>query len=136
MDALARLLDLADRLKEQGVDIHHLDLGGGLGVRYKDETPPLPAEYMQKMMENERLHQYQILIEPGRAIAANAAILVSKVWSPFALRVLMVSQWPLITIRVHGLASCWLMVIKCTKFDVVKLLKNYLLAKACYRRDL
>jgi len=79
MDALDRLLDLADRLKEQGVDIHHLDLGGGLGVRYKDETPPLPAEYMQKMMENERLHQYQILIEPGRAIAANAAILVSKV---------------------------------------------------------
>ena len=79
MDALDRLLDLADRLKEQGVDIHHLDLGGGLGVRYKDETPPLPSEYMQKMMENERLHKYQILIEPGRAIAANAAILVSKV---------------------------------------------------------
>ena len=79
MDALDRLLDLADRLREKGVEIHHLDLGGGLGVRYQDETPPLPSEYMQKMMENERLHNYQILIEPGRAIAANAAILVSKV---------------------------------------------------------
>ena len=79
LDALDRLLDLADRLKEKGVEIHHLDLGGGLGVRYQDENPPLPAEYMQKMMENDRLRQYQILIEPGRAIAANAAILVSKV---------------------------------------------------------
>lgn len=79
LDALDRLLDLADRLKEKGVEIHHLDLGGGLGVRYQDETPPLPAEYMQQMMANERLDQYQILIEPGRAIAANAAILVSKV---------------------------------------------------------
>ena len=79
MDALDRLLDLADRLKEKGIDIHHLDLGGGLGVRYQDETPPLPAEYMQAMMENKRLHNYQIVIEPGRAIAANAAILVSKV---------------------------------------------------------
>ena len=79
LDALDRLLDLADRLKEQGVDIHHLDLGGGLGVRYQEETPPLPAEYMQAMMQNERLKDYQILIEPGRAIAANAAILVSRV---------------------------------------------------------
>ena len=79
LDALDRLLDLADRLKEQGVDIHHLDLGGGLGVRYQDETPPLPAEYMQAMMKNERLKKYKIIIEPGRAIAANAAILVSSV---------------------------------------------------------
>ncbi|PWQ94597.1 diaminopimelate decarboxylase [Leucothrix arctica] len=79
LDALDRVLDLADRLKEKGVEIHHLDLGGGLGVRYKDETPPLPAEYMQKMMENTRLKDYQVLIEPGRAIAANSAILVSRV---------------------------------------------------------
>ena len=79
LDALDRVLDLADRLKAQGVDIHHLDLGGGLGVRYQEETPPLPAEYMQAMMQNERLKDYQIIIEPGRAIAANAAILVSSV---------------------------------------------------------
>lgn len=79
LDALDRVLDLAERLKEQGVDIHHLDLGGGLGVRYQEETPPLPAEYMQAMMQNERLKDYQIIIEPGRAIAANAAILVSSV---------------------------------------------------------
>lgn len=79
LDALDRVLDLAERLKEQGVDIHHLDLGGGLGVRYQEETPPLPAEYMQAMIQNERLKDYQIIIEPGRAIAANAAILVSSV---------------------------------------------------------
>lgn len=79
MDALDRVLDLAERLKEQGVEIHHIDLGGGLGVRYQDETPPLPAEYMQSMMQNERLKDYKVIIEPGRAIAANAAILVSRV---------------------------------------------------------
>ena len=79
MDALERVIDLADRLKEKGIEIHHLDLGGGLGVRYQDETPPLPAEYMQAMMSNARLKDYQILIEPGRAIAANSAILVSRV---------------------------------------------------------
>lgn len=79
MDALERVLDLAERLKGHGLDIHHLDLGGGLGVRYQEETPPLPAEYMQAMMQNTRLKDYQIIIEPGRAIAANAAILVSRV---------------------------------------------------------
>lgn len=79
LDALDRVLDLADRLKEKGITISHLDLGGGLGVRYNEETPPLPAEYMQKMMENERLKDYEVVIEPGRAIVANAAILVSRV---------------------------------------------------------
>ncbi|GAA0420263.1 diaminopimelate decarboxylase [Cocleimonas flava] len=79
MDALERLLDLADRLKAQGIDIKHLDLGGGLGVRYKDETPPLPSEYTEKLFTNEKLKEYEIVIEPGRAIAANTAVLLTKV---------------------------------------------------------
>ena len=79
MDALERLLDLADRLKAQGISIHHLDLGGGLGVRYQDENPPLPTDYMQRLFTNKRLKDYQILIEPGRAIAANMAVLLTKV---------------------------------------------------------
>ena len=79
MDALERLLALADRLKEIGISIHHLDLGGGLGVRYKDENPALPADYISKLFSNEKLKDYEVLIEPGRAIAANAAVLVSKV---------------------------------------------------------
>ncbi|MCL4149808.1 UNVERIFIED_CONTAM: hypothetical protein GTU68_051497 [Idotea baltica] len=79
MDALERLLDLADRLKTQGIEIKHLDLGGGLGVRYKDETPPLPSEYTEKLFTNEKLKEYEIVIEPGRAIAANTAVLLTKV---------------------------------------------------------
>jgi len=79
MDALDRLLDLADRLKTHGIEIEHLDIGGGLGVRYKDETPPLPADYTAHLFTNERLKAYEVVIEPGRAIAANIAVLLTKV---------------------------------------------------------
>lgn len=79
MDALERLIALADRLKEQGITIHHLDLGGGLGVRYKDENPPLPSDYTAQLFANKKVKDYEILIEPGRAIAANAAVLVTQV---------------------------------------------------------
>lgn len=80
VDALDRLLDLADKLAEQGVQIHHLDVGGGLGVNYRDDTPPEPAEYMAKLFAaDERLRKYEILVEPGRAIAANAGVLLTQV---------------------------------------------------------
>lgn len=80
MDALQRLLALADRLKTQGIHIKHLDIGGGLGVRYRDDQQaPLPAEYMAHLFTDERLRQYEIFVEPGRAIAANAGILVTEI---------------------------------------------------------
>ncbi len=79
MDALERLIALADRLKEQGIEIHHLDLGGGLGVRYQEENPPLPSDYTAELFTNERLKDYEIIIEPGRAIAANTAVLLTEV---------------------------------------------------------
>ncbi|PID34250.1 MAG: hypothetical protein CR976_01290 [Thiotrichales bacterium] len=79
IDALDRLLSLAEKLEAQGVPIHHLDIGGGLGVNYRDDNPPEPAEYMQKLFTDERLRKYEILVEPGRAIAANAGILVTGV---------------------------------------------------------
>ena len=66
-------------MKKRGIDIEHLDLGGGLGVRYDDETPPLPVEYMQQLFSNDALKDYKITIEPGRAIAANTAVLLTKV---------------------------------------------------------
>ncbi len=79
LDALDRVLALIDQLAAEGIKIQHLDLGGGLGIQYKDETPPLPDEYIHAM--NERLgdRQLEILIEPGRAIAGNAGILVTQV---------------------------------------------------------
>lgn len=79
MDALERLIALADRLKAQGINIHHLDLGGGLGVRYQDENPPLPSDYTAQLFTNEKIKDYEILIEPGRAIAANTAVLLTQV---------------------------------------------------------
>lgn len=80
MDALDRLLTLAERLNAQGVRVHHIDIGGGLGVRYRDgQDAPSPADYMTHLFTDERLRQYDIFVEPGRAIAANAGILVTEV---------------------------------------------------------
>jgi diaminopimelate decarboxylase len=79
MDALERLIALAERLEQKGIAIKHLDLGGGLGVRYNNETPPLPADYTKELFTNKKLKNYEVLIEPGRAITANSAILVTQV---------------------------------------------------------
>ena len=79
LDALDRVLTLIDQLAEMGINIHHLDLGGGLGIQYRDETPPLPAEYAKALSEKLAGRNLQILIEPGRAIAGNAGILVTQV---------------------------------------------------------
>ena len=80
VDALERLLGLVDELGEQGIAIEHLDVGGGLGVTYANETPPQPAEYAsaiaQKMQGREHM---KLIMEPGRAIAANAGVLLTKV---------------------------------------------------------
>ena len=79
INALDRLLALIERLRAQGIDIHHLDLGGGLGIRYRDEQPPLPAEWAGALHERLASFGGSIVIEPGRAIAGNAGILVSRV---------------------------------------------------------
>jgi len=79
IDALDRLLDLINRLKQKGIMIHHLDLGGGLGIRYRQETPPLPAEWAAALQERIAGFEGKIVIEPGRAIAGNAGVLVSRV---------------------------------------------------------
>lgn len=79
LDALDRLLDLIARLAEQGVQIKHLDLGGGLGVRYDKETPPEPSEYASKVLARLQGQPLMLIMEPGRSIAANAGILVTRV---------------------------------------------------------
>jgi diaminopimelate decarboxylase len=80
LDALDILLKLIDQLGELGVDIKHLDLGGGLGVTYDDETPPQPSEYITALMGKLGNHKHlSILFEPGRAIMANAGLLLTKV---------------------------------------------------------
>lgn len=79
LDALDRVLALANQLKEDAIDVEHLDLGGGLGVRYTDETPPEPADYARAIHDRLQGLSYELLLEPGRAIAANAGILVTRV---------------------------------------------------------
>lgn len=80
LDATDRLIRLMEQLKEDGITLKHLDLGGGLGVTYTDETPPNPSDYATALLN--KLKDYEdleIILEPGRAIAANAGILVAKV---------------------------------------------------------
>jgi diaminopimelate decarboxylase len=79
IDALHRLLELVDTLAAQGIDIHHLDLGGGLGVRYRDEEPPSIGEYIAAIRAEVGERPLQLLFEPGRSIAANAGLLVTHV---------------------------------------------------------
>ena len=79
VDALERLLFLVQRLKTKGMQIRHLDLGGGLGIRYKDETPPLPEEWSSALRDQLNDFDGTVVIEPGRAISGNAGVLVSQV---------------------------------------------------------
>ncbi|MCP5141258.1 MAG: diaminopimelate decarboxylase [Gammaproteobacteria bacterium] len=79
VDALRRVLALLDRLAARGIAIRHLDIGGGLGIRYRDETPPEPAEYARALDEVLGDRELEILMEPGRAIVGNAGILVTRV---------------------------------------------------------
>ena len=79
LDALERVLELADRLERFGIPIAHLDLGGGLGIRYTDERPPEPADYASALKRHLDGRPYEILIEPGRAIAGNAGVLLTRV---------------------------------------------------------
>ncbi len=79
LDALERVLKIVDTLAAEGIKLHHLDLGGGLGICYNDEKPPEPDEYVSAILERLGENELEILLEPGRAIAGNAGILVTKV---------------------------------------------------------
>jgi diaminopimelate decarboxylase len=80
VDALDILLSLIDELAQLGIIIEHLDIGGGLGVRYKGETPPHPDQYAEAIAQRMLGREHLLLIfEPGRAIVANAGVLLTKV---------------------------------------------------------
>ena len=79
IDALDRLLDLVDRLGDCGIHLHHIDLGGGLGVRYRDEEPPMAADYIKAVRERLAGRDLGLMFEPGRFIVANAGVLLTRV---------------------------------------------------------
>ncbi|CAA0118173.1 diaminopimelate decarboxylase [Zhongshania aliphaticivorans] len=79
LDALARVLSLVDVLADMGITISHLDLGGGLGVRYRDETAPVTGDYIRAIREKLGDRKVTLMFEPGRSITANAGVLLTRV---------------------------------------------------------
>lgn len=79
MEALDKLLEFYGRLKDMGIDIRYLDLGGGLGITYDEEEPPHPTEFGQALKEKLMGVPLKVILEPGRVIAGNAGILVTEV---------------------------------------------------------
>ncbi len=81
IDALERVLLLVEQLKSRGIELKHLDLGGGLGIRYGEEAPPEPRDYASavKAKLQERGIQIELILEPGRAIAGNAGVMLTQV---------------------------------------------------------
>ena len=79
LDALGEVLRLVDDLEEEGITLEHIDLGGGLGICYKDETPIPIASYAGAVQQAMGKHNHRLLFEPGRYIVANAGVLLSRV---------------------------------------------------------
>jgi diaminopimelate decarboxylase len=79
VDALKRVLALVDALDRDGIAVHHIDLGGGLGIRYRDETPPAVADYARAVISVLGGRTQKLLFEPGRLLTGNAGVLLSEV---------------------------------------------------------
>ncbi len=79
LDALDKLLGLVSRLEEEDIHLHHIDLGGGLGIRYNEETPPEPARYIEAMLARLGARGETVILEPGRALVGNAGLLLTRV---------------------------------------------------------
>ena len=79
VEAMARMVELLDALKTLGLEIEHLDVGGGLGITYGAEVPPTPAVYASRLLDVLGPRRLRIIAEPGRVIAGNAGILLTKV---------------------------------------------------------
>ncbi|MEY4683647.1 MAG: hypothetical protein RLZ25_106 [Pseudomonadota bacterium] len=79
LDAFDRLLGMVDRLAAEGIFLEHIDIGGGLGIRYNEETPPEPAEYAAAVIDRLKGRNVSLFMEPGRAIVGNAGVLLTRV---------------------------------------------------------
>ena len=78
-EALDKLLALIDQLAADGIALHHIDLGGGLGIRYKDEDQPTVSAYLQPMLRKLKERSLKIILEPGRRLVGNAGLLLTRV---------------------------------------------------------
>ncbi len=78
-EAVGRMMDLVHRIEEEGIPVKHIDVGGGLGITYDNESPPLPSDYASTILEALGGEERVLILEPGRVIVGNAGILVTKV---------------------------------------------------------
>ena len=78
-NALERILQLVDKLSAEGIELKHVDLGGGMGIRYRDESPPSPDAYVKALLKGVGERPHEILVEPGRALVGNAGLLLTRV---------------------------------------------------------
>ncbi len=79
LEALDKMLGLIDALARDSIVIHHLDLGGGLGIRYENETPPDPRAYMREIIRRVGTRKLKLMFEPGRNLVGNAGVLLTRV---------------------------------------------------------
>ena len=79
VDAIHKMLELVDRLAAEGIVLEHLDFGGGLGIRYAQETPPPPQDWVRALLQEAGTRPHMLLIEPGRSLVGNAGILLTRV---------------------------------------------------------
>jgi diaminopimelate decarboxylase len=79
LDALDRILALVDQLEAMGIRLQHLDIGGGIGIRYTDETPPQFSDYARAILKKLEGHAFKLVMEPGRALVGNAGALLTTV---------------------------------------------------------
>lgn len=78
-EALDKVLLLIDQLAAEGIELHHIDLGGGLGIRYRDEEAPTVNAYLQPLLKKLQGRSLKILLEPGRRLVGNAGLLLTRV---------------------------------------------------------
>jgi len=79
IDAFEKVLTLVDRLAAEGIELKHLDLGGGLGIHYRDEEPPSAEAYVRALLDCVAGRKHEILLEPGRSLVGNAGLLLTRV---------------------------------------------------------
>ena len=78
-EAVDKVLQLVDALADEGIALRHIDMGGGVGIRYRDETPPAVAEYAQTLLRKLRGRPQKLIVEPGRSLVGNAGLLLTRV---------------------------------------------------------
>ena len=79
VEAAEKVLGLVDRLAAEGIVLEHIDLGGGLGIRYRDENPPAVAEYLAPLLSLLEGRREELLLEPGRSLVGNAGLLLTRI---------------------------------------------------------